>query len=182
MTNDLEARLRALVMEWWGQDGDGRCAHRKPEEEQQLLDTLWGEHPTEWLMLFAREVAALAAQEQEIECQRLTIERDKETEVRRAAEAHVRELQEALSVKPYPDEYDNLERQLKECQERSAIATQEQRVPEDGEKVTRLEVINENGRAFYARPVSIKLSYQDDGRTLKIFAIRATAPEQEKPK
>ena len=46
MTNDLEARLRALA------------------QEQQRLDTLWGEHPVEWLMLFAREVAALAAQEQ----------------------------------------------------------------------------------------------------------------------
>jgi len=42
------------------------------------------------------------------------------------------------------------------------------------EKVNRLEVIDDTGRAYvkgsiYGSPVSIKLSYQDDGRTLKVF-------------
>jgi hypothetical protein len=42
----------------------------------------------------------------------VTQERDRETEVRREVERHNRELREALAVKPYPDEYDDLERQL----------------------------------------------------------------------
>lgn len=40
--------------------------------------------------------------------------------------------------------------------------------------VDRLEIIDESGRAYvkgsiYGTPVSIDLSYQDDGRTLKVF-------------
>ena len=37
------------------------------------------------------------------------------------------------------------------------------------EEVTRFEVIDDIGRAYTSRDVSIKLSYQDDGRTLKVF-------------
>ena len=40
------------------------------------------------------------------------------------------------------------------------------------EKVTRVEVIDENGRSYtkYLKPYQeVELSYQDDGRTLKIF-------------
>ena len=38
------------------------------------------------------------------------------------------------------------------------------------EKVTRVEIIDENGRAFLMRDLaSVKLSLQDDGRTLKLF-------------
>lgn len=41
-------------------------------------------------------------------------------------------------------------------------------------KVNRLEIIDESGRiyvrgAMYGTPSEIKLSYQDDGRTLKVF-------------
>lgn len=41
-------------------------------------------------------------------------------------------------------------------------------------KVDRLEVIDSTGRAYvkgsiYGSPVEVKLSYQDDGRTLKVF-------------
>lgn len=41
-------------------------------------------------------------------------------------------------------------------------------------KVTRLEVIDESGRAYvkgsiYGTPIKVKLDYQDDGRTLKVF-------------
>lgn len=42
------------------------------------------------------------------------------------------------------------------------------------EKVDRFEVIDDTGRAYvkgsiYGSPVSVELSYQDDGRTLKVF-------------
>lgn len=41
-------------------------------------------------------------------------------------------------------------------------------------KVDRFEVIDETGRAYvkgsiYGTPVKVELSYQDDGRTLKVF-------------
>jgi len=36
-------------------------------------------------------------------------------------------------------------------------------------KVTRFEVIDENGRVYVAKDCKVELSYQDDGRTLKIF-------------
>lgn len=44
----------------------------------------------------------------------------------------------------------------------------------DPAKVDRLEVIDETGRAYvkgsiYKSPVSVDLSYQDDGKTLKVF-------------
>lgn len=36
-------------------------------------------------------------------------------------------------------------------------------------KVTRFEVIDKNGRAYTKHGVQIELSFQDDGRTLKVF-------------
>lgn len=44
----------------------------------------------------------------------------------------------------------------------------------DKPKADRFEVIDETGRAYvkgsiYGSPVKIQLSYQDDGRTLKVF-------------
>lgn len=36
-------------------------------------------------------------------------------------------------------------------------------------KVTRFEVIDENGRAYTEHYCNVELSYQDDGRTLKVF-------------
>jgi hypothetical protein len=38
--------------------------------------------------------------------------------------------------------------------------------------VTRFEVIDQSGRAYVRHDVEIELSYQDDGRTLKVF-VRA---------
>ena len=35
--------------------------------------------------------------------------------------------------------------------------------------VTRFEVIDENGRAYTDYYCKVELSYQDDGRTLKVF-------------
>lgn len=35
--------------------------------------------------------------------------------------------------------------------------------------VTRFEVIDENGRAYTDHYCKVELSYQDDGRTLKVF-------------
>ena len=35
--------------------------------------------------------------------------------------------------------------------------------------VTRFEVIDENGRVYVAKECKVELSYQDDGRTLKVF-------------
>ena len=43
----------------------------------------------------------------------LNIELDRETELRRDSEAHTRSLQAALDLKPYADEYDDLEAKLK---------------------------------------------------------------------
>ena len=39
----------------------------------------------------------------------------------------------------------------------------------DTSKVTRFEVIDENGRAYTQKDCKVELSYQDDGRTLKVF-------------
>lgn len=40
----------------------------------------------------------------------------------------------------------------------------------DNSKLTRFEVIDENnGRAYTQRNCNVELSYQDDGRTLKVF-------------
>lgn len=36
-------------------------------------------------------------------------------------------------------------------------------------KVTRFEVIDETGRAYIRYSVDVKVSLQDDGRTLKVF-------------
>lgn len=35
--------------------------------------------------------------------------------------------------------------------------------------VTRFEVIDESGRVYVAKDCKVELSYQDDGRTLKVF-------------
>jgi hypothetical protein len=35
--------------------------------------------------------------------------------------------------------------------------------------VTRFEVIDEQGRAYTRHGVDVRLSFQDDGRTLKVF-------------
>jgi hypothetical protein len=52
-------------------------------------------------------------------------------------------------------------------------------------QVTRFEVIDANGRVLVANPTTIKLSYQDDGRTLKVFVegtAKYAAPVRELPK
>lgn len=36
-------------------------------------------------------------------------------------------------------------------------------------KVTRFEVIDQHGRAYTQMDCKVELSYQDDGRTLKVF-------------
>jgi hypothetical protein len=46
------------------------------------------------------------------------------------------------------------------------------------EKVTRLEVIAEDGRVLVLYGVKVDLSIQDDGRTLKVFAIKEEEKEQ----
>jgi hypothetical protein len=54
------------------------------------------------------------------------------------------------------------------------ITWREQYAEEQVRKVDRLEVIDETGRAYvkgsiYGSPVQIKLSFQDDNKTLKVF-------------
>jgi hypothetical protein len=46
-------------------------------------------------------------------------------------------------------------------------------------KVTRFEVIDATGRAFTAWGVKVDLSYQDDGRTLKVFLTRRNDEAQD---
>lgn len=41
----------------------------------------------------------------------------------------------------------------------------------DTSKVTRFEVIDTNGRVYQKWNCNVELSYQDDGRTLKVFII-----------
>lgn len=55
-----------------------------------------------------------------------------------------------------------------------------QRITND--RLTRLEVIDETGRAYTRHNVSMTLSYQDDGRTLKVFIPALAAPPQEPPR
>lgn len=50
----------------------------------------------------------------------------------------------------------------------------------DTSKINRIEVIDETGRVYikgsiYGAPVSVELSVQDDGRTLKIFVTAVEA-------
>ena len=58
---------------------------------------------------------------------------------------------------------------------KAAIAyLQESLKPADTAKVDRLEVIDKTGRAYvkgsiYGTPVKVGLSYQDEGKTLKVF-------------
>jgi hypothetical protein len=47
--------------------------------------------------------------------------------------------------------------------------TQCQEDMSDNSKVTRFEVIDENGRVYTKHNCTIELSYQDDSRTLKVF-------------
>ena len=47
--------------------------------------------------------------------------------------------------------------------------TQCQQDMADTSKVTRFEVIDEYGRAYTDHYCKVELSYQDDGRTLKVF-------------
>jgi hypothetical protein len=46
-------------------------------------------------------------------------------------------------------------------------------------KVTRFEVIDESGRIYVKYGVEVELSYQDDGRTLKVF-VRSKGEAAEK--
>lgn len=45
-------------------------------------------------------------------------------------------------------------------------------------KVTRVEVIDENGRVYTKWDCYVELSYQDDGRTLKLF-VAPKKPDRE---
>jgi hypothetical protein len=47
--------------------------------------------------------------------------------------------------------------------------TQCQEDMDDTSKVTRFEVIDTNGRVYQKWNCNVELSYQDDGRTLKVF-------------
>lgn len=47
--------------------------------------------------------------------------------------------------------------------------TQSQEDMVDTSKVTRFEVIDENGRVYTQKDCKVELSYQDDDRTLKVF-------------
>lgn len=45
-------------------------------------------------------------------------------------------------------------------------------------RISRIEVIDENGRAYVRRGLAAALSIQDDGRTLKLFVEPVTAPAE----
>jgi hypothetical protein len=50
---------------------------------------------------------------------------------------------------------------------------------EKASRVTRFEVIDETGRIYVKYGVEVELSYQDDGRTLKVF-VRSKGEAAEK--
>lgn len=45
----------------------------------------------------------------------------------------------------------------------------------EAQRVTRFEVVDESGRVYTCRPCAIELSYQDGGRTLKVFVRKGEA-------
>ncbi len=56
----------------------------------------------------------------------------------------------------------------------SQDARETERITSD--RLTRLEVIDESGRVYSRRNVSMTLSYQDGGRTLKVFIPALAEP------
>lgn len=54
-----------------------------------------------------------------------------------------------------------------------------ERTPTDTQRVTRVEVIDSRGRVYSTRECRVELSYQDDGRTLKVFVIDAASSSGE---
>jgi len=50
---------------------------------------------------------------------------------------------------------------------------------ENIEKITRFEVIDENGRSYMKYNVHVEPDLQDDGRTLKIFISKRTKNDSE---
>jgi hypothetical protein len=49
------------------------------------------------------------------------------------------------------------------------------------DNVTRFEVIDEHGRALVRHDCAVELSYQDNGRTLKVFLSAALRGEMKEP-
>ena len=64
-----------------------------------------------------------------------------------------------IALKHNQDECSGFIQGYTQCQEDMA----------DISKVTRFEVIDEHGRAYTYPYCKVELSYQDDGRTLKVF-------------
>jgi hypothetical protein len=56
-----------------------------------------------------------------------------------------------------------------ETRDRIMAAVVRRRDREREEEVDRIEVIDETGWAYVRTPVSIRLDFQDDGRTLTVF-------------
>ena len=72
----IAERLKELAQEYWGEDENGECAHKKPEAEQHKLDTLWAENPVECLTrlaAYAYQLGLAAA-----EARLVTLERERE--------------------------------------------------------------------------------------------------------
>ena len=51
----------------------------------------------------------------------------------------------------------------------AARSSAEQDKADAARRVTRFEVVDKDGRAYVRHGVSVELSFQDDGRTLKVF-------------
>ena len=67
----------------------------------------------------------------------------------------------------------------KECAKSTNFIEAKQAIIDHLNAPDRFEVIDETGRAYvkgsiYGSPVKIELSYQDDGRTLKVFVEEKT--------
>jgi hypothetical protein len=71
----------------------------------------------------------------------------------------IEQLAKQLCNIPIDLVYDGIIQGYTQCQEDMA----------DISKVTRVEVIDEYGRRYTKHNCKVELSYQDDGRTLKVF-------------
>ncbi len=149
--DDLPAEAVAALQDICGADREARTAALTPEDEQRLREYLWLSHGHQ----------GVYGDDGEMQCSECAPVWD----YKRAPLAEV--IQAATSAR----------RRIKI----EALASPPAHAAETA--VTRFEVIDHRknvshiGRVYSAQPCKITLSYQDDGRTLKVFVDAPVRPE-----
>lgn len=95
----------------------------------------------------------------------------KETERYLKGEITFDEWLEAVNMRPVPDDEPSLAPSEQQAYYKGVARGHEDY---DFSKVTRVEVIDSNGRAYVAYDVEPTIMLQDGGRTLKVFVDRKT--------